>query len=135
MGDPELLKAMGCCGLEQRPDCDRAWCPVWDDVLRSSDYLVETGQVPPDLHPGPPLPQRTCVYRLFDRYGQLLYVGVSGNLGYRLQGHQRDRGDDWLHVVRIELEWFGDRPEALLAEAQAIRTEDPMWNIAGKEPG
>src|SRR5262249_50359389 len=34
-------------------------------------------------------------------------------------------------IVRIDLVWYPSRAEALSAEAEAIRTEGPLWNRAG----
>jgi len=70
----------------------------------------------------------TAVYRWYDANDQLLYVGVSFDLGTRFASH-RYGNDNWQQVRRIELEWFDSRRGALEAEARAIATEHPMWNV------
>jgi hypothetical protein len=71
-----------------------------------------------------------AVYRMFDANGELLYVGVSANMGVRIAGHSEKR---WFPLVTtIRLEWFPTRAAAEAAEAKAIRTERPQINIAGQ---
>lgn len=70
-----------------------------------------------------------AVYRMYDRTGRLLYVGVTGSLGKRLDDHAEKR---WFPLVRdIRLEWFPDRSAAEDAESAAIRDEGPEYNVAG----
>lgn len=70
-----------------------------------------------------------AVYRLWDDAGKLLYVGVTGNLGRRLDNHAEKRW--FLRVSSITLEWFRDRDTAEEAEVAAIRDEEPEYNVAG----
>lgn len=70
-----------------------------------------------------------AVYRLYDDAGNLLYVGVTGNLGRRLDNHAEKRW--FLLVSSITLEWFRDRATAEDAEFAAIRDEEPQYNLAG----
>jgi predicted GIY-YIG superfamily endonuclease len=71
-----------------------------------------------------------AVYRMWSGKGALLYVGVTGNLARRLDDHAEKR---WYPLVRsITLEWFPGREAAEAAEAQAIMTEHPRVNIAGR---
>jgi GIY-YIG catalytic domain len=71
-----------------------------------------------------------AVYRMWSAAGALLYVGVTGNLAKRLDGHAEKR---WYPLVAtITLEWFPTRDAAEVAEAQAIVTEHPRVNIAGR---
>ncbi|GHB55755.1 hypothetical protein GCM10010331_49500 [Streptomyces xanthochromogenes] len=74
-------------------------------------------------------PERTALYRYFDAADQLLYVGISFDPDVRWEGHQvyatwRDA------AVRRTETWFPARSEALAAEKQAIRTEQPLHNRA-----
>lgn len=67
------------------------------------------------------------VYRYFDANGVLLYVGITHDL------EQRDRG----HLASIFRPYVADRTvtrydsrtEASVAEINAIRTEDPVFNL------
>jgi hypothetical protein len=72
-----------------------------------------------------------AVYRMFNARGQLLYVGMSGELGIRIDRHDEKR---WFpEVATIRLEWFPTEAAARLAEQRAIRSEHPRYNIVGKE--
>lgn len=70
----------------------------------------------------------TCVYRLYDKSGELLYVGLSLNPEQRFIKHRRRPW--WNAVTRAEFEWFEGREEAKAAERTAIHYEVPIHNIA-----
>ncbi|MGW7617381.1 hypothetical protein ACWGLG_16245 [Streptomyces antimycoticus] len=75
------------------------------------------------------MPQvRTALYRLRSSTGDLLYVGISGTPFRRWVEHSVDKGW-WPEVTDCSVEWFESRPAALLAEAAAIRTEHPTYNV------
>lgn len=71
--------------------------------------------------------ERTALYRLFDRKGRLLYVGISNDPEFRWKQHRGDKGW-WPQVVGKQVTWYATRVLALQAEALAIRTEDPVYN-------
>lgn len=71
---------------------------------------------------------RTAVYRLFDSSGALLYVGISCNPEKRFRAHRNEK-DWWQEVDGISIEWFESRHKASLAEAHAIGTEGPLYNV------
>lgn len=73
--------------------------------------------------------QPTVVYRFFGASGELLYVGVAFNPSWRFEEHRAFK--PWHQIVRIELTWYPNRPEALAAEANAIKVEAPLWNVNG----
>ncbi|MFE9391643.1 GIY-YIG nuclease family protein [Streptomyces sp. NPDC006784] len=70
----------------------------------------------------------TALYRLFDRAGRLLYVGVAFDPAARWQSHARDKAW-WDDVVERRIEWHPTRTEALTAEVQAIKHESPAYNV------
>lgn len=71
----------------------------------------------------------TALYRHFDAAGRLLYVGISLNSIQRTAQHRH--GAHWFRdIARIDIEWLPERRAALTAEAQAIATEAPLWNLA-----
>lgn len=71
--------------------------------------------------------ERTSLYRHYDAAGVLLYVGISTAHIRRLKDHRF--GSCWYwDIARIEVEHFASRPEALAAEAAAIRRERPRYN-------
>jgi hypothetical protein len=73
----------------------------------------------------------TAVYRVYDAAGRLLYVGVSCDPELRLDAHSH--GAPWAADCHREtLTWYDTRPAALAAEAEAIASEDPVYNVKGK---
>lgn len=71
-----------------------------------------------------------AVYRMYAASGRLLYVGMTGGLDRRLVSHEEKR---WFpQVASITLEWHPTRDAAAEAERQAIATEHPRINIAGR---
>ncbi|MEL6584029.1 MAG: hypothetical protein AAFQ36_09370 [Pseudomonadota bacterium] len=67
------------------------------------------------------------VYRMRASSGALIYVGSSGQSLVRFQGHQSQ--SDWFgEVVTIEVEHFGSRLDAQIAEIEAILSEEPREN-------
>lgn len=77
---------------------------------------------------------RTAVYRMFSRQGDLLYVGITKSLAARLGQH--DTGKDWYHLVdSIKLAHYPTRDQARRAEIMAIQKESPAFNIADRAEG
>lgn len=74
------------------------------------------------------LSQRTALYRLFDASDNLLYVGIGFNPSARWRSHSQT-APWWPLVARREVVWFDQREAAEVAEAQAIRTESPVFNV------
>jgi DNA polymerase-3 subunit epsilon len=96
--------------------------------------------------PGPAIPQRLRkllrhaparpgVYELYDRRGQLLYIGKAANLQQRLRAHFT--GPTALHRLEPigDIRWQETPTEltALLREIEAIVHRQPPYNRAGKE--
>lgn len=73
----------------------------------------------------------TTLYRLYDGDGDLLYVGIAGNPGRRFEQHRKDK-PWWRSVAITRLEHFDTREEAMAAELEAIRAENPRHNIVGR---
>jgi hypothetical protein len=72
----------------------------------------------------------TALYRHFDANGDLLYIGISKDPEGRWMAHRGNR-EPWIHqAARRTDEWYNSRPEALTAEAKAIRAERPPFNGA-----
>jgi excinuclease UvrABC nuclease subunit len=81
----------------------------------------------------PRTPVATALYRLFDRVGTLLYIGISGSPEQRWMHHSEHKAW-WSEVARIEFEWRASRDEALQLEAESIRTEMPLHNVHHNGP-
>lgn len=82
------------------------------------------------------LPEEPGVYRFLDREGRLLYVGKSKNLRSRVGSYFRplDAGSArrtafLAQMSRLETETTGTELDALLSEAEQIRTRQPVWNV------
>lgn len=68
------------------------------------------------------------LYRHFDKEGTLLYVGESLSFSKRTKDHER--GSDWFgDITNITIEKFDSKKSALKAEVQAIKKENPKFNI------
>lgn len=72
----------------------------------------------------------TALYRLFDKDGGLLYVGITVDVEQRMTAHRSEK-TWWPDVATKRIEWFPNRPAALRAELVAIGAEQPRHNIAG----
>jgi predicted GIY-YIG superfamily endonuclease len=76
----------------------------------------------------PQTPVPTALYRLRDRSGDLLYVGITENPERRYNDHAKDKSW-WPDVDDRSVEWFPTRNHAIAAEAEAIHTERPRHNV------
>lgn len=76
----------------------------------------------------------TCVYRLYDASGHLLYAGVAYDFDVRFKQHAKEK-DWWPLVVRRDITWFDNRFDAMYEESRAIDNEAPIHNEkAGLHP-
>jgi hypothetical protein len=71
------------------------------------------------------------LYRLYDRQGALLYVGISVSALRRLSEHSQDKSW-WDEVVSITLVRYPDRRSAEAAELWVIANEVPVHNVTGR---
>jgi hypothetical protein len=70
----------------------------------------------------------TALYRLFDEYGQLLYLGITGNPGQRWKDHAKAH-PWWPEVTRRDVEWLPmGRNDAVRAERAALAAELPLYD-------
>jgi hypothetical protein len=80
---------------------------------------------------GPTKDVETSLYRHFDQDGTLLYVGIAIDPIKRLYSHSSvSHWYDQIETVKIKR--YPSRYTALAAEVEAIRTEKPLYNVAGK---
>lgn len=75
---------------------------------------------------------RTCLYRIFDKEGVLLYVGIAGRVRSRMKQHARS-SEWWSEATARKTCWYRTRPIALAYEREAIRIEKPKYNSVGTE--
>lgn len=74
----------------------------------------------------------TELYRVYDRKGALLYVGITWNFPERRRDHRKEK--PWWSLVdesRTERVTFASGAAAAAAEEAAIRSEAPRYNISG----
>lgn len=73
------------------------------------------------------------VYRVFNADGDLLYIGSTIGIEWRMKAHERNTRW-WAVADRFEFEHFNTEAEARAAEVAAIGAEFPRWNIRGRSP-
>jgi predicted GIY-YIG superfamily endonuclease len=72
------------------------------------------------------------LYRHFAKDGTLLYVGISKSAIQRLFEHKDD--SFWFNdIAKMTIENFHSREEVKLAEKEAIKNENPLYNIRNKK--
>lgn len=75
----------------------------------------------------------TTVYRHFGAIGELLYVGIAAKYALRGRTYSHHSNSAWWPLVRSSMyEDYPNRRAAYAAELRAIRTEHPIYNVAGK---
>lgn len=73
-----------------------------------------------------------AVYWMYNRKMELLYIGCSVSLCARLVGHTNK---EWLtEVAAIKVKWFDNGLLGRRAEAQAILSDNPKYNIRATHP-
>jgi predicted GIY-YIG superfamily endonuclease len=82
-------------------------------------------------HVIPPLvdSRPAVVYRFRDVQDALLYVGITVDLGNRLNGHAKEK-PWWREAITVTLSHHPDIESAREEELRAIRTERPKYNVA-----
>lgn len=76
---------------------------------------------------------RPVVYRCYDRDGELLYIGSSRDVVRRMEAHAHSSfWRPWVARVRIQI--TPDVFTARRVEAEAIRTENPRFNLKHRKP-
>lgn len=76
-----------------------------------------------------PHPGRTAVYHFYDRYGALLYIGITNSPRHRFAQHADDK--HWWNMVdesRTAIQWYSTRNQALRVEERSIKVELPRYN-------
>jgi predicted GIY-YIG superfamily endonuclease len=71
---------------------------------------------------------QTGLYHVYGEADILLYIGVSKHFGVRWQQHAQKQ-PWWNERRRMTVDFYDDREEALDAEALAIFTEQPKYNV------
>jgi len=77
---------------------------------------------------------QTGLYRVFGEADSLLYIGISKHFGVRWQQHARKQ-PWWNERRRMTVDFYDGREEALDAEALAIFTEQPKYNVLHRKHG
>ncbi len=91
--------------------------------------------IPPSLSGGqrPGQGKTHALYRFFDEAGDLLYVGITVDIGARWNAHSKDK-PWWSDVRSCTVEPHPDRPAVLAAERAAIVAERPKHNVVHNRP-
>lgn len=75
----------------------------------------------------------TYLYRCWDVYGHLIYVGITDDVARRKRDHARDK-HWWPDVARVTVMAFPRRVEALWAEWAVITSCSPTYNKSAVLP-
>lgn len=67
------------------------------------------------------------LYRLYNKGGALLYVGITNNYLRRWNQHAKEKSW-WPEVHNFTQDWFPDRASVEAAERHAITVEQPRYN-------
>lgn len=70
----------------------------------------------------------TAVYRLTNKVGALLYVGMSRNPPQRWAWHA-EQHPWWPDVAEYSVTWYGSRAEAESEERRARKEDQPVYNV------
>ena len=74
------------------------------------------------------------VYRIFDKNDQLLYIGSTREVEYRISMHTQSsiaQPSSWEIAERMSyqtVQEYPDKAQATIAEKQAIKSEMPLFN-------
>lgn len=98
---------------------------IWWQIRMLSPEEVQQRE---DEENGLANPVPTALYRLRNKGGDLLYVGITGSPFRRWAEHEADK-EWWAEVSQFDIDWFDNRPMALDAEKVAIRAEKPRYNV------
>jgi predicted GIY-YIG superfamily endonuclease len=74
-----------------------------------------------------------ALYRFYNACDELLYVGITNNPAARFRQHA-DAKDWWAEVATIRIEQHGSREALMDAERQAIKAEQPAYNVVHNDP-
>lgn len=103
------------------------WVDQWE-ITASWHFAYD---VPPPARAAQPQPAvGQYLYRLYNRAGSLLYVGITDNVFRRWKEHSRDK-PWWTEVHKFTQDWYPDRASVEAAERHAITTECPSYNVIG----
>lgn len=68
----------------------------------------------------------TAIYRHWQGE-RLLYIGITGNPKQRLEQHKAK--SVWAgQITRVDVQWLASRDDAIAAERDAIKAENPLFN-------
>jgi DNA polymerase-3 subunit epsilon len=84
------------------------------------------------------IPGKTGVYKFYNEFNQLIYIGKSKHIKTRVDQHLRNsktkKGIQMMkEIMRIEYELTGSELIALLRESQMIKVDKPVYNHALKK--
>lgn len=75
---------------------------------------------------------QTTLYRFYDDYGVLLYIGITDREDKRFREHHQEK-TWWWKVSTITVDHYRWREDAIRAEEAAIRAEHPIHNVIHNE--
>lgn len=113
---------------------DSYW-ETWREVYRKAGAVKPDDAVCEDcIAKRDGIEPQPCVYRVYDKRGQLLYIGSTRNWRKRRVQHAGTKWW-WPAIGRVELEHFASVVEARDAEIEAIQAERPRMNVRHNRGG
>lgn len=112
---------------------------LFDKDLNNLETFIQHEVNPKRLHPNldistlDDLPNKIGIYKFFNEFNQLIYIGKSVHIKKRVEQHLRNVSTQkgikmQKEISRIEYELTGSELIALLKESELIKTHQPIYN-------
>lgn len=101
------------------------WTALCSKALGVTPSTMRKYDLSPDEHD-------TELYRAYDKRGTLLYIGISTDAAQRMKFHEK-HADWYQYMEHYEVEFIPNRRDAYKIEAQAIKTENPIFNLTASK--
>jgi predicted GIY-YIG superfamily endonuclease len=124
------------CTAKDSPYSDGGYIGVQSAATTDAELRAMTEALVPEITVASPESEASApawLYRFYGTLGELLYVGITQNLGARFGQHARD-AHWWSEVRNVTVEWHPDWASADAAETVACRSEKPRHNKAKMRP-
>ncbi|MBI1838263.1 MAG: GIY-YIG nuclease family protein [Flavobacteriia bacterium] len=116
---------------------------LFDKDLKNLETFIQEDVNPQIFHPNfdvndlDEIPDKTGIYKFFNEFNQIIYIGKSKHINKRISQHLKNtkskKGLQLIkEITRIEFELTGSELIALLLESSLIKQYQPVYNTALK---